>query len=75
MVQLVELNSLKLSERGGGRGETSVTLSLVITINVPLFKKLRDIGNFMYSSAVVYCCCVLLSVVGSSCVSMCVVVC
>ena len=61
-----------------------------ITINVPLFKKLRDIifilffdcptkknyvpkflkqrdiGNFMYPSAVVYCCCVLLSVVGSN---------
>ncbi len=59
-----------------------------ITINVPLFKKLRhiilfcgtkkfvkqwDIGNFMYLSAVVYCCCVLLSVVGCSCVLLCVV--
>ena len=29
----------------------------------------------MYSSAVVYCCCVLLSVVGCSCVLLCVVVC
>jgi hypothetical protein len=33
---------------------------------VPKFLKQRDIGNFMYQSAVVYCCCVLLSVVGSS---------
>jgi hypothetical protein len=31
---------------------------------VPKFLKQRDIGNFMYQSAVVYCCCVLLSVVG-----------
>ncbi len=29
----------------------------------------------MYPSAVVYCCCVLLSVVGCSCVLLCVVVC
>ena len=28
------------------------------------FLKQRDIGIFMYLSAVVYCCCVLLSVVG-----------
>ncbi len=42
-----------------------------LTINVPLFKKLV-IGNFMYLSAVVYCCCVLLSVVGCSCVLLCV---
>jgi hypothetical protein len=27
------------------------------------FLKQRDIGNFMYQSAVVYCCCVLLFVV------------
>ncbi len=42
---------------------------------VPQFLKQRDIGNFMYSSAVVYCCCVLLSVVGCSCVLLCVVAC
>jgi hypothetical protein len=42
---------------------------------VPKFLKQRDIGNFMYPSAVVYCCCVLLSVVGCSCVLLCVVVC
>jgi hypothetical protein len=42
---------------------------------VPKFLKQRDIGNFMYMSAVVYCCCVLLSVVGCSCVLLCVVVC
>jgi hypothetical protein len=47
----------------------------VLTINVPLLKKLRDIGIFMYPSAVVYCCCVLLSVVGCSCVLLCVVAC
>ena len=35
---------------------------------VPKFLKQRDIGNFMYQSAVVYCCCVLLSIVGRSCV-------
>jgi hypothetical protein len=81
----------------------------IITINVPLFKKLRDIiffyepfrgtremalkvivpqkknyvlkflkqrdiGNFMYPSAVVYCCCMLLSVVGCPCVLLCVFV-
>ncbi len=75
----------------------------LVTINVPLFKKLRDIifflvgqslykvivppkknyiqkflkqrdiGIFMYQSAVVYCCCVLLFVVGCSCVLLCVV--
>ena len=39
------------------------------------FLKQRDIGNFMYQSAVVYCCCVLLSVVGCSCVLLCVVAC
>ena len=39
------------------------------------FLKQRDIGIFMYQSAVVYCCCVLLSVVGCSCVLLCVVVC
>jgi hypothetical protein len=43
--------------------------------HVPKFLKQRDIGNFMYPSAVVYCCCVLLSVVGCSCVLLCVVVC
>ena len=32
------------------------------------FLKQRDIGIFIYQSAVVYCCCVLLSVVGCSCV-------
>ena len=37
------------------------------------FLKQRDIGIFMYQSAVVYCCCVLLSVVGCSCVLLCVV--
>ena len=37
--------------------------------------KQRDIGIFMYQSAVVYCCCVLLSVVGCSCVLLCVVAC
>jgi hypothetical protein len=37
-------------------------------IYVPKFLKQRDIGIFMYPSAVVYCCCVLLSVVGCSCV-------
>ncbi len=31
------------------------------------FLKQRDIGIFMYQSAVVYCCCVLLSVVGCCC--------
>jgi hypothetical protein len=41
---------------------------------VPKFLKQRDIGIFMYPSAVVYCCCVLWSVVGCSCVLMCVVV-
>jgi hypothetical protein len=45
----------------------------IITINVPLFKKQRDIGSFMYQSAVVYCCCVLLFVVGCSFVLLCVV--
>ena len=36
---------------------------------IPKFLKQRDIGNFMYQSAVVYCCCcVLLSVVGCCCV-------
>jgi hypothetical protein len=39
------------------------------------FLKQRDIGIFMYLSAVVYCCCVLLSVVGCSCVLLCVVAC
>ncbi len=58
-----------------------------VTINVPLIKKLLDIifflwdnnfmshfyvSIFMYPSAVVYCCCVLLSVVGCSCVLLCV---
>ena len=42
---------------------------------VPKSLKQRDIGNFMYQSAVVYCCCVLLSVVGRSCVLLCVVAC
>ncbi len=42
---------------------------------VPKFLKQRDIGNFMYQSAVVYCCCVLLSVVGRTCVLLCVVAC
>ncbi len=42
---------------------------------VPKFLKQRDIGNFMYQSAVVYCCCGLLSVVGRSCVLLCVVAC
>ena len=37
------------------------------------FLKQRDIGIFMYQSAVVYCCCVLLSVVGCFCVLLCVV--
>ena len=37
------------------------------------FLKQRDIGNFMFQSAVVYCCCVLLFVVGCSCVLLCVV--
>ena len=37
------------------------------------FLKQRDIGIFMYQSAVVYCCCVLLSVVGCSCLLLCVV--
>jgi hypothetical protein len=39
---------------------------------IPKFLKQRDIGNFMYPNAVVYCCCVLLSVVGCSCVLLCV---
>ena len=39
------------------------------------FLKQRDIGNFMYQSAVVYCCCVLLSVVACSFVLLCVVAC
>jgi hypothetical protein len=39
---------------------------------VPKFLKQRDIGNFMYPSAIAYCCCVLLSVVGCSCVLLCV---
>jgi hypothetical protein len=38
----------------------------------PRFLKQRDIGNFMYPSAVVYCCCLLLSVVVCSCVLLCV---
>jgi hypothetical protein len=44
---------------------------------VPKFLKQRVIGNFMYLSAVVYCCCVLLSVVGCSCVLcvLCVLLC
>ncbi len=42
---------------------------------VPKFLKQRDIGNFMYQSAVVYCCCVLLSVVACSFVLLCVVAC
>jgi hypothetical protein len=46
-----------------------------VTINFSLFKKLRDIGIFMHPSAVVYCCCVLLYVVGCSCVLLCVVAC
>jgi hypothetical protein len=33
---------------------------------VPKFLKQRDIDNFMYQSAVIYCCCVLLSVVARS---------
>jgi len=37
------------------------------------FLKQRDIGIFIYQSAVVYCCCVLLSVVGCSCVLLLVV--
>jgi hypothetical protein len=37
------------------------------------FLKQRDIGIFMYQSAAVYCCCVLLSVVGCSFVLLCVV--
>ena len=37
------------------------------------FLKQRDIGIFIYQSAVVYCCCVLLSVVGCSCVLLFVV--
>ena len=39
------------------------------------FLKQQDIGNFMYQSAVVYCCCVLLSVVACSFVLLCVVAC
>ena len=39
------------------------------------FLKQRDVGNFMYQSAVVYCCCVLLSVVACSFVLLCVVAC
>ena len=39
------------------------------------FLKQRDIGIFMYQSAVVYCCCVLLSVVAYSFVLMFVVAC
>ena len=42
---------------------------------VPKFVKQRDIGNFMYQSAVVYCCCGLLSVVACllcCCVLLCV---
>ncbi len=39
------------------------------------FLKQRDIGIFMYPSAVVYCCCLLLSVVRCSCVLLCVVAC
>ena len=42
---------------------------------IPKFLKQRDIGNFMYQSAVVYCCCVLLSVVACSFVLLCVVAC
>ncbi len=42
---------------------------------IPKFLKQRDIGNFMYQSAVVYCCCVLLFVVGCSCLLLCVVAC
>ena len=42
---------------------------------VPKFLKQRDIGNFMYQSAVVYCFCVLLSVVACSFVLLCVVAC
>ena len=42
---------------------------------IPQFLKQRDIGNFMYQSAVVYCCCVLLSVVACSFVLLCVVAC
>ncbi len=80
--------------------EFNFETQVVLTINVPLFKKLRDImsremahkvivppkknyiqkflkqrdiGNFMYQSAVVYCCCVLLSVVACSFVLLCVV--
>jgi hypothetical protein len=41
----------------------------------PKVFKQRDIGIFMYPSAVVYCCCVLLSVVVCSCVLLCVVAC
>ena len=53
---------------------------------IPQFLKQRDINSyirsllvnwrlryFMYQSAVVYCCCVLLSVVGCSCVLLFVV--
>ena len=40
--------------------------------DVPKFFKQQDIGNFMHPSAVVYCCCVLLSVVVCFCVFLCV---
>jgi hypothetical protein len=42
---------------------------------VAKFLKQQDIGNFMYQSADVYCCCVLLSVVACSFVLLCVAAC
>ncbi len=42
---------------------------------VPFGPKKVEIGSFMYPSAVVYCCCVLLSVVVCCCVLLRVVVC
>ncbi len=50
-------------------------VALLKTIKYKRHKNNWYIGSFMYPSAVVYCCCVLLSVVGCCCVLLCVVVC
>ncbi len=50
-------------------------VALLKTIKYKRHKNNWYIGSFMYPSAVVYCCCVLLSVVVCCCVLLCVVVC
>ncbi len=54
---------------------SATAVALLKTIKHKRHKNNWYIVSFMYPSAVVYCCCVLLSVVGCSCVLLCVVEC